>query len=72
VQGIGGRPRLDETADGVGVVSHAGTALLGGLAERVGLTGWVDEELAVLGGVRRPVPRCCGPGRREGPGLPVG
>jgi len=40
------------TADGAGIVSHARTALLGGLAERVGLTGWVDEELAGLGGVR--------------------
>lgn len=48
-----GRPRLVVTADGAGVVSHAGSALLGGLAERVGLTGGVDEELAVLGGVRR-------------------
>jgi len=53
VQSIGGRPRLVVTADGAGIVSHAGTALLGGLADRVGLTGWVDEELAVLGGVRR-------------------
>jgi len=44
---------LDVTADGVGVVSHAGTALLGGLAERVGLTGWLDEELAAVGGIRR-------------------
>jgi len=53
VQGIGGRPRLVVTADGAGIVSHAGTALLGGLADRVGLTGWLDEGLAVLGGVRR-------------------
>ena len=53
MQGIGGRPRLVVTADGAGIVSHAGTALLGGLVERVGLTGWVDEELAVLGGVRK-------------------
>jgi len=53
VQGIGSRPRLDVTADGIGVVSHAGTALLGGLAERVGLTGWLDEELAAVGGIRR-------------------
>jgi len=53
VQTIQGRPRLVVTADGAGFVSHAGSALLGGLAERVGLTGWVDEELAVLGGVRR-------------------
>jgi len=53
VKTIQGRPRLVVTADGAGVVSHAGSALLGGLAERVGLTGWVDEELAVLGGVRR-------------------
>ena len=44
---------MDVTADGVGVVSHAGTALLGGLAERVGLTGWLDEELAAIGGIRR-------------------
>jgi len=53
VELIGGRPRLAVTADGAGIVSHAGTALLGGLAERVGLTGWVDEELAGLGGVRK-------------------
>jgi len=52
VQGIGGRPRLVVTADGAGIVSHAGTALLHGLADRVGLTGWVDEELGILGGVR--------------------
>jgi len=53
VQGIGGRPGLVVTAHGAGIVSHAGTALLGRLADRVGLTGWLDEELAVLGGVRR-------------------
>lgn len=38
-RGIGGRPRLVVTADGAGILSHAGTALLGGLADRVGLTG---------------------------------
>ncbi len=36
MQGIGGRPRLVVTADGAGIVSHAGNALLGGLADRVG------------------------------------
>jgi len=44
VQSIGGRPGLVVSADGAGIVSHAGTALLGGLADRVGLTGWLDEE----------------------------
>lgn len=52
-EGCRGRPRLVVTADGAGVVSHAGTALLGGLAEGVRLIGWVDEELAVLGGLSR-------------------
>jgi len=40
------------SADGVGVVSHTGFALLRGLADRVGVTGWLDEELAPIGGIR--------------------
>lgn len=42
-------PRLETvevTADGSGLVSHAGTVLLAELADRVGLTGPLSEALA--------------------------
>ncbi len=39
VQSIGGRAGLVVTADGAGIVSHAGTALLGGLADRADRLG---------------------------------
>ena len=39
VQAINSSSRVEVTTDGVGVVGHAGAALLGELADRVGLTG---------------------------------
>ena len=42
------RTSLDKvvvTADGDGVVSHAGSALLVGLADKVGLTGGADAPM---------------------------
>jgi hypothetical protein len=44
------RPRLVVSADGRGVVSHAGSRLLADLAERTTLTG---ELTGVLGGLLR-------------------
>ncbi|MCA1679005.1 MAG: transposase, partial [Actinobacteria bacterium] len=38
--------KLRVTADGTGVVSHAGSALLGGTADRVGLTAALSEAMA--------------------------
>ena len=43
VQATSPRPAFEVTTDGTGVVGHAGAALLGELADRVGLTralGW--------------------------------
>jgi len=40
---------LRVTADGIGVVSHVGTALLGMLADRAGLTGALSPALARTG-----------------------
>jgi hypothetical protein len=51
VQGIAWRPRVVVSADGAGVVSHAGSRLLADLADRSTLTGELSEALAVL---RRP------------------
>ena len=45
----GGRDvKVEVRADGDGLVSHAGAALLAGLADRVGLTGALDRELEGL------------------------
>ncbi|MGW6413328.1 IS1380 family transposase, partial [Streptomyces vinaceus] len=59
VQGIGSRPRLHVSADGVGVVGHAGARLLADLADVTGLTSAYSTAL------RRPRPRGTGhdPGR---------
>ena len=54
MKGIGRRSWPRVTADGVGVVSHAGTALLRELAERV---GWRAEYSTALDGLRA---RRCG------------
>jgi hypothetical protein len=51
VQGIALRPRVVVSADGAGVVSHAGSRLLADLADRSTLTGELSEVLAAL---RRP------------------
>jgi hypothetical protein len=40
--------KVSVTADGDGLVSHAGTALLAGLADRLGLTDALDRELEGL------------------------
>ena len=40
------RPRLKVSADGVNVVSHAGTRVLSDLADEVGLTGGLSEAMA--------------------------
>ena len=42
------RPRPVVTADGDGIVSHAGSYLLIDLADRVGLTSALSRELACL------------------------
>lgn len=52
MQGSQSSARLVVAADGAGIVSHEGTVLLGGLADRVGLTGLAGEKHGVLGGVR--------------------
>jgi hypothetical protein len=49
-----GRPvTVDVTADGAGLVSHAGTALIGQVADKVGLTGGLSLRLAGLKQRRR-------------------
>ena len=45
------RPRISATADGEGVVSHAGSRLLADVADRATLSGQLAEALA---GLRRP------------------
>ena len=45
------RPRITATADGEGVVSHAGSRLLADVADRTTLTGELAEVLSAL---RRP------------------
>jgi DDE family transposase len=45
------RPKITVTADGAGVVSHAGSRLLADVADRTTLTGQLAEALA---GLRRP------------------
>ena len=54
MQVTGSRPKLMVTADGTGVVSHAGSRLLADLADATTLTG---ELGAALDGVRGPRPR---------------
>jgi len=39
VQATNTRPRFEVVADGQGVCSHVGAALLGELSDRLGLTG---------------------------------
>jgi len=51
VQATTTRPRITATADGEGVVSHAGSRLLADVADRTTLTGQLSE---VLAGLRRP------------------
>jgi hypothetical protein len=51
VQATTTRPKITVTADGTGVVSHAGTRLLADLADRTTLTGQLSE---ALDGVRAP------------------
>jgi hypothetical protein len=49
-----GRPvTVEVTADGAGLVSHAGTALLAGVADRLGLTSALSLRLGVLKARRR-------------------
>jgi hypothetical protein len=54
VQATTTRPKITTTADGTGVVSHAGSRLLADLADAIALTG---ELSAALDGVRGPRPR---------------
>ncbi|MGH2872603.1 MAG: IS1380 family transposase [Solirubrobacteraceae bacterium] len=49
----GRRVTVEVTADGAGLVSHAGTALLAGVADRVGLTSALSLRLGVLKARRR-------------------
>lgn len=58
------RPMITVTADGTGVVSHVGSRLLAGMADRSGLTDAFSDALA---GLRE---RRSG-GRRPGPALAV-
>ncbi len=51
VQATTTRPRITATADGEGVVSHAGSRLLADVADRTTLTAQLDEALA---GLRKP------------------
>jgi hypothetical protein len=51
VQATTTRPKVTATADGEGVVSHAGSRLLADVADRTTLTGQLGEELV---GLRRP------------------
>jgi Transposase DDE domain group 1 len=51
VQATTTRPTITATADGEGVVSHAGSRLLADVADKATLTGQLAEELA---GLRRP------------------
>jgi hypothetical protein len=54
VQATTTRPRITATADGEGVVSHAGSRLLADLADRTTLTAQLGEALA---GLRKPQAR---------------
>ena len=59
------RPKITATADGEGVVSHAGSRLLADVADRSTLTGQLAE---VLAGLRKPRARHDpGRGRRKWP-----
>ena len=49
MHGTGWRPRVEVSADGWGVVSHAGTRLLTDVADATGLTSGFSEALAVAG-----------------------
>jgi hypothetical protein len=49
----GRRVTVEVTADGAGLVSHAGAALLAGVSDRVGLTGALSLRLGVLKARRR-------------------
>jgi hypothetical protein len=49
----GRRVTVEVTADGAGLVSHAGAALLAGVADKVGLTNALSLRLAVLKARRR-------------------
>jgi hypothetical protein len=51
VQATTTRPKITATADGEGVVSHAGSRLLADVADRTALTAQLSE---VLGGLCRP------------------
>jgi hypothetical protein len=51
VQATTTRPKITATADGEGVVSHAGSRLLADVADRTTLTGQLAE---ALGGLRKP------------------
>jgi hypothetical protein len=58
VQATNSPGSFEVTTDGSGVVGHAGAALLGELADRLGLTralGWRIRVGAVIG-----TRRCCG------------
>ena len=48
MQGIGSCPRLHVSADGSGVVGHAGARLLADLADATGLTSAYSTALAAL------------------------
>ena len=46
------RPKITVTADGAGVVSHAGARLLADLADQMTLTAELSEALAGVRGAR--------------------
>src|SRR3954471_17196339 len=48
MQATGARPKITVSADGRGVVGHAGARLLTGVADATGLTGGFGEALAGL------------------------
>ena len=57
---------LEVTADGTGIVSHAGVALLRALADKSGLTAGLSKALASPAAAGpRPGPGAGGPGVRD-------
>ena len=60
VQATNSRPGFEVTTDGVGVVGHAGAALLRELADRVGLTGALGWRVPAAVGAVIWTRRCCG------------
>lgn len=73
VESIAVRPRVKVSADGAGVVSHAGTALLREVADLTGLTSQVTSALAdTYGGPGEVSPDAARPADRGSVGTSCG